>query len=186
MRKLTIINIVYFFVSMSSFSYAFMEKPSDDFTIEYVGLKAENSSPTTHVEKRSSGHLKKVLSKAIENNDIANVAAVYFLARFYQEQEAIGASITGACGGAMMAIAPITFGISAIAGVPSLALCTWSSYQAHQYRKLKRRAKAHLHLTVYSALVQKILDFTRRPDTSLRGLKDMLGKEGIRIDTMIN
>lgn len=185
MRKLAIINIICFFVSWSSLSYAFIEKPSEDFVIEYVGLKPENSSPTTQVEKRSSGHLKKVLSKAIENNDIANVAAVYFLARFYQEQETIGASLTGVCGGTMMAMAPVTFGITAIAGVPSLAICTWSSYQAHQYRKLKRRAKAHLHLTVYSALVQKILDFTRRPDTSLRGLKDMLGKEGIKIDTMI-
>jgi hypothetical protein len=188
--KMCNINIVFLVVLFTAsprvFSYNFTEKTSKEIQIEYVGLKPDNSSPSgQHIEKRSPAHLKKILAIATENNNIANIAAIYLLGRFYQDQNTQLASAMGICAGGFAAMVPVTFGISAIGAVPTIACCTCASVRAHQYRKLKRQAREYLYQNIYSHIVQNILAYAKRINSSVPGLKEMLSKNGINVDNMM-
>lgn len=156
-----------------------------NFEIEYIGLRDEIKANHTNNEAVAS-HYKKtknLLNVAICNNDVANIALIYFVAKSFQKDNTISASCCAipACVG--VGLAPVTFGLSLMAAAPFTAFTVVSSALAHKYRMLKRRAREELSRSVNPHLFEDIMRLSDSGDLSK--LKKRLYKEGVKVDRMV-
>lgn len=154
--------------------------------VEYVGLDKEIIVKTVKRDPRYFGYrkLKTIYNSATVNDNIANVVAVYALAKWQQEENICFATCGSMIAGVGIAFAPITFGFSLIPAAPGTVCSIAASVFAHRYRKLKKEAKSHMKATLYPDLVKRIISLSSQT-YNLSSVENLLRKEGINTDNMI-
>jgi len=124
--------------------------------------------------------LKRAIIGAINRNDGPALAELYLIAKTMQRYGTISSSACGVLAGVSLVCMPFTFGLTAIAFVPSAAVCAGAAVGSHKYRKLKQLAKRNLAKLFSPDLYPSIVALKRYPQDAA-ALKSLLADYGYEV-----
>lgn len=175
--------ICYYYVLIlffNSFVYANNNITQDE---KYVYLDDENIDHNLILpksNKKSYKRYKELLRIAIDNDDIVNIAGVYYMAKLGYQRYVSGMILGGGLVVVGLGTAFFTFGVTSPYAIAGAAVLSFDAIYVRNYKKIKNHAKEYLRTRINDILWAQI-----KKQHDLKSLKALLASHGYDVSNML-
>lgn len=176
--------IFYYYVlilALNSFAYAYNNDAIQDE--KHIDLDDDNIDPNLVLpkfDKKSYKKYKKLLGVAIDNNDIVNMAGIYYMAKIKYQKHVSGLILGGGLVVLGGGTAFLTFGVTLPFALAGITVISIDSVFVHHYKKVKNCAKKALKTSIDDMLWAQI-----KEQRELKSLKMLLTSYGYDTSNML-
>jgi hypothetical protein len=185
--KLIACMTLMFFTCVTNLFASDMVDKHDQKASSYEFSLTENKDYLTMIQPKTPKELKKILKKAVKNQNVSDIAFVYVVAKQFKHCSVAPTAGGSSLVGAGILLSPVTFGISMLLLIPGVPMCAGGSFYVHYYKKLANLAKLELAAHVQPAVLKAIRSVKRKDSAleTVEKLKEILDKYGFDTSVMV-